>query len=109
MIRYVQHKSGIGETWEVIPEDHNEVAYRVRGKQRAIHPALVHYLPKSEYVEVPAPERWVDVTADCNVGADALCAWHNDNCVLTVLSGYRLRKVQHGNCGWAFIVERREP
>ena len=116
MTRYVQHKSGQGRIFRV--DEDNMGCWEIYVSDLEQH----CWVPKSEYVvvspPVPAPDRWVDVTESCHLGADALCAWHNHNCVLTVLSGYRLRKVPicTGNGAgheatkqWAFIVERREP
>ena len=112
MTRYVQHQSGAGQMWEV------RLSISDAWQCYDMATNNVYFLPKSEYLEVPAPDHWVDVTEYCLLGADALCAWHNHNCVLTVLSGYRLRKVKmwtddvplnEATKAWAFIVERREP
>ena len=113
MTRYVQHKSGMGEKWEVRNE--YAITWDCTG---ADNYAL--YLPKSEYIEVPAPvmpDRWVDVTADCTIAFNGEI-WHDYKNVTFYASNsdkqepdrvYRLRKVQHGQFGWAFIVERKEP
>ena len=88
------------------------------------------WLPKSEYVEVPAPERWEDVTAHCviddyenRVGAfwsivhttvGGKTGW---NVMSKLNEGYRIRKVSLETphvCGetlaaqaMAFIIERK--
>ena len=90
----------------------------------------LHWLPKSEYVEVPAPERWADVTAQCvvddyenRVGAfwSIIHAADGNRNGPNVMSkenkGYHLKKVQvnfigpgvdHGcQRGMAFIIERK--
>ena len=56
--RYVQHVSGIGEKWEVAERiDASDVHFEWIVKAKFVS-AGHHYLPKSEYHEVPAPERW---------------------------------------------------
>ena len=103
MTRYVQHKSGIGEKWEVRNEC--AITWDCTGAD-----TYALYLPKSEYVEVPAPDRWVDVTAECEVQANGVFTdglYHRGQSL--TYRDYRLRKVQHGQFGWAFIVERKEP
>ena len=56
--RYVQHMSGIGEKWEVAERnDASDVHFEWIVKAKVLS-AGHHYLPKSEYHEVPAPERW---------------------------------------------------
>lgn len=112
MTKYVQHKSGVGEKWEVIAEHDNDAAYRVRGKRLDIHPTLEHYLPKSEYLEVPAPERWEDVTDRCGQiveGDNRCCILYEQTEVMgkydvaTIRKGYRLVRA---SCG-AFNVEKQ--
>ena len=53
-VRYVQHKSGIGEIWEMV-EWIRDYEWKVMAKMDKVD---YHYLPKSEYIEVPAPEQW---------------------------------------------------
>ena len=123
MARYVQHKSGQGEAMAVYNE--SEFAWCVRMPAPCIQ-GVSFSVPKSEYIEVPAPEVWEDVTEICGVvnGSDG-CA--SDGCTSIVLpdgrtighthTNYRLRKVQletPHKCGmeisstkWAFIIERR--
>ena len=112
MSRYVQHQSGMGEKWEVDADA--GIAWRINAKGCD---TMYYYLPKSEYLEVPAPDRWVDVTADCEPIPSEDDIAHHGHVILSKL-GYRLRKVPicTGNGAgheatkqWAFIVERREP
>jgi hypothetical protein len=73
-------------------------------------------LPKSEYVEVPGPERWVDVTEECKTSVIFGGIGHGmDNLTKYIKDGYRLRKVclkvftiGGSTEQWAFVVERRE-
>ena len=126
MTRYVQHKSGIGEKWEVRNEC--AITWDCTGAD-----TYALYLPKSEYVEVPAPptvpapDLWVDITAACGEimdGPNRTTILYEQTetmgkyDVATIRDGYRLRKVraliEGGQVGsaeyhWAFIVERREP
>ena len=83
----------------------------------------VAYLPKSEYVEVPAPERWEDVTAQCviddyenRVGAfwsiihAADGNGNGPNVMAKLNEGYRIRKVNietRLSMETAFIIERK--
>ena len=59
--RYVQHKSGIGEKWEVCSDTLN--TWTVRSTESGLG---VFTIPKSEYIEVPAPEQWELITALIN-------------------------------------------
>ena len=131
MTRYVQHKSGVGKKWEVL-DDYDD-SWRV-DKQGTVSKAACHWLPKSEYVEVPAPptvpapDRWVDVTEQCTADSASLYHAVGPTRPLIAVSTaqwnhegvYRLRKVKscymshtvHVNdptYHWAFIVERKEP
>jgi len=120
--RYVQHTSGQGETYLVGGE--TSVSWRIRVTEPDAD-LLLYDLPKSQYHLVPVPERWVDVTAECEIPpfTRAYCeVWHGGNRLCVVLDGYRLSKIQHdvlnidgtGNhtsyeqC-WAFLVEKRAP
>ena len=90
----------------------------------------VAYLPQSEYMEVPAPERWEDVTAHCviddyenRVGAfwsivhTTVGGGTGWNVMSKLNEGYRIRKVSLETphvCGetlaaqaMAFIIERK--
>jgi hypothetical protein len=57
MTKWVAHKSGQGEKGEVLAE---QISVWVID----CTPTWLH-LPKSEYVEVSAPEAWKDVTDQC--------------------------------------------
>ena len=116
--RYVQHKSGQGEKWELAhPVEMVRIyeEWSVRKKDRTGN----FYLPASEYILCDPPEVWRDVTEDM---ADLItensstrfqaapCGIMMNICV--VARGYRLRKVQPwlqaGDMRAAFIVEKRE-
>ena len=118
MSKWVQHKSGQGEKWEVDERysEHNDF-YRVRQPHDSQY---VLRLPISEYIECSPPEEWEDVTAECDWGSagEGLEAtiFHSG---LSLLAGrgYRLRRVKlypaelgtgDNRTKWAFIVERRK-
>ena len=116
MSKWVQHRSGDGEKWEVITIMNGNDYWVVHNQGRNTELKL----PLSEYIECSPPEAWVDVTDyaaifiddcnhirfDCDGGDPMLCPQR-----------YRLRKVpvsfigperQHGcERGEAFIVEKR--
>lgn len=118
--QYVQHISGQGEKWEVVPCPNFPDVWKVlaaKGRDGAL------YLPKSEYVPVEPPERWVDVTEECHTTenwpsemsskANGIALENNNMLWIPCeqwCKGYRLRKIElepyHKNC--AFIVEKRE-
>ncbi len=110
MAKWVQHKSGVGEKWEVFLE--LDTCLKVRAKED------FYFLPKSEYIECDPPERWVDVTEKCMVSQDG-AVYHNGHFTCPS-NGYRLRKMQLYRCDgdsmcrtsykeqWAFVVERKE-
>ena len=108
--QYVQHISGKGEKWEVYDDSGKSGTWFVKDTN------LV--LPKPEYVLVDPPERWQDVSADCEAFDDegfngltharvarfwTRTKWAHD--------GYRLRKVQLRRADntpqWAFLVEKK--
>jgi hypothetical protein len=66
MSKWVQHKSGQGDKWKRIDTERNQDSksdgWIVESKEGLGH--LI--LPRSEYHECPAPERWIDVTGHCN-------------------------------------------
>lgn len=118
--QYVQHISGQGGKWEVVPDRSGPYHWNCF----SIYHEL--WLPKSEYCLCEPPERWVDVTAEC----EATSNWPNEkysrangisvnNTMLWIPceihnDGYRLRKVrllkslkpfEHQ---WAFIVEKKQ-
>ena len=127
MTRYVQHQSGAGQMWKV------RLSISVAWQCYDMATNFVYFLPKSEYVEVPAPvmpDRWVDVTEQCTVdehdGLGDQQSIHDEGekmvCWTEPKSCYRLRKLRlfdHGQHQdgtafqpveqWAFIVERKEP
>jgi hypothetical protein len=123
--KWVQHKSGQGDKWKRIDSEKNQdpkwdgwIVESKEGLGQLI-------LPRSEYQECPAPERWIDVTGHCNSftkgEGKATCLAHSGLDVLSRPDLYRLRKVQ-GNwsaegkasegkaapSGWAFVIEQRE-
>ena len=121
MTRYVQHQSGAGQMWEV------RLSISDAWQCYDMATNNVYFLPKSEYVEVPAPDRWVDITAACGEimdGPNRTTILYEQTetmgkyDVATIRGDYRLRKVPicTGNGAdheatkqWAFIVERKEP
>ena len=112
MPRYVQHISGIGAQWKLhdrtrYNSDHSHMDWCVYQDGCG-----TLFLPKSEYVEVPAPEVWLDVTADCELFADdgfhGLSHEHISRYQSTQYAeDYRLRKVHLlGEAQVAFVIER---
>ena len=116
MKRFVQHKSGQGEKWAIETDQSNSWGVK--------HQPNWLYLPKSEYVEVPAPEVWTDVTQQLVDSTDSAlkdgCEWsmpdaRSFSVRANRTDGYRLRKVRaivepnEWTNTWAFVVERREP
>lgn len=114
MSKWVQHKSGQGEKWELTEEQsstYGTVEWRVKAKEHE----YFHEVPKSEYVLVDPPEQWEDITGQC--------VWTDSNyheCYIKVTpSGdrieaqieppcpYRVRKIDGPHNGPAFIVERK--
>ena len=119
-MRFVQHMSEQGQRYEVMETTPPQpVGFRFRDeKEWAVYAndqsRAWLILPKSEYHEVPAPEVWVDVTAACrynDTGEERAGITHdglfNRVCVIDI--GYRLRKVERGQFGYAFLVEKRTP
>ena len=106
MRKYVQHISGQGEKWEVwVPTDGGDYDDKKQWLvKEPTQSTLIYYLPRSEYREVLAPEKWVDVTEQCSYSS-ALC-FHEypggSSLCLEVLNGYRLIK-RNG----AFYVEKK--
>jgi len=63
MNKYVQHKSGQGEKWQVDSYyDDHEMFWRVPMKPGVAD--LVYRLPKSEYIECDPPEQWEECTRE---------------------------------------------
>lgn len=122
-MRYVQHKSGQGEKWEVIESARPEgitdnwcvrrgTEWLVRAKD---HPKAWHILPQSEYQLCEPPEVWKDVTHECEVrsgfNADGgRLSFAHLNRMVGSQAGYRLREVEIFNHSyhWAFIVEQKQ-
>jgi len=128
--RYIQSKySKEARVWEVRNCPYNQSNppnndWCVECPEDPKGQARLHWLPKSEYVEVPAPERWEDVTEQCviddyenRVGAfwsiihttvGGETGW---NVMSKLNEGYRLKKVDQQGSGvlpnHAFIVERK--
>lgn len=107
-VKWVRHISGQGDVWRVKYETLSDLAVcPANGEARE------YMFPKSEYYEVPGPERWVDVTdkvvvVDRAEFSELVC----DGEVVKVKDGaYRLRKVprDYFQGMWAFIVEKKEP
>lgn len=120
--RYVQHKSGQGEKWEVVLEVQN-------GWKVSILSGLAMgnetWFPKSEY-RLCEPEEWEDITEHCSVG-DAVCMTAKDGIQrLSILfndpetyvntdifhpcqvSHFNVQKIDHIHNGPCFIVERKK-
>lgn len=112
MPKYVQHKSGQWEKWKVRNESSGK--WIVENSQTNYVDEL--WLPKSEYVEVPAPEQWVDVSANCEVATSGITLIHKSTIVQGGVYGYRLHKIpictgsgidHEATKQWAFIIEKR--
>ena len=92
------------------------------------------YLPRSEYREVPAPERWTNITDEVMILNDGsmlfVKPFHSEVLFAKMLKdGYQFKKVrlfngkvqasyiagtvnhyiEHAEARWAFIVEKLEP
>lgn len=112
MSQWVQHISRQGEKWKV-----HDVCWQTQWEvERGQGESGFYYLPKSEYILCAPPERWVDVTAECEITNTGLVRHlHPDepHTYPSVTSGYRFLKVlltRHNTQQnqWAFVVERRE-
>lgn len=114
MSKWVQHISGQGEKWEVAHEYAD--VWLVRFYKSDHVPDHIS-LPKSEYHEVPAPEVWKDVTAECGYapprcgglssGMSRIYHEGHTSTVCEIYTQYKMTKVQIGE-RWAFIIERKE-
>lgn len=112
MAQWVQHKSGIGEKWEVGARDPSSSDTWMISRPHQFN----LFLPKSEYVLCDPPQsRWVDVTAECEpcCGNGLIHGELQLNMPITQSpqSRYRLRKVllEHGPTAtqkYAFVVEK---
>lgn len=106
MSKYVQHRSGDGEKFEVHEEHFNAWSIFL------CKPGVPDYrLPKSEYVECSPPEEWQDVTEECdwgNAGEGMEAIIFHQGLRLLADRGYRLRKIKDMYNISYFIVERRK-
>lgn len=96
--RYVQHKSGEGEKWEVTAE-YASCWSSVQNQSQA------YFLPKSEYILADPPEEYEDITEHCTVhptGRLFVSGRFLD------VGEERLRKIDGLHHGPAFIVERKK-
>lgn len=112
--QYVQHKSGVGEKWEVASDTYNarpnQADFMVKS---GVEGAGYHWLPKSEYCLCEPPEEWRDVTEDILVvsrGEYSNLVYGGE--IVRVDKGlYRLRKVQLWRTDrkeqLAFVVEKK--
>lgn len=118
--KYVRWKYSAAATkWKVDGED------TVCWKAAAVDD-YIHYLLKSEYIECEPPERWEDVTSGCEIEDDGRgdcqvmheqmsrftrSRWGDDyrlrKIYMSIRSGNELASAATGECGWAFIVERK--
>jgi hypothetical protein len=115
MSKYVQHKSGHGEKW---PLADCQLAGSNVWDIAASTVSNYLVLPKSEYVEVPGPEVWVDVTSECLVHCMNRILHPPAKVTVEGCGPYRLRKVQLwtvqpctnilGEAQWAFMVEQKQ-
>ncbi len=126
--RYVQHVSGQGEKWAIIDGGDGIGEYLhewcVHAKSECVKNGH-HWLPKSEYRLCAPPERWVDVTEQCEWDGGYALFQRKANSlgdkIVNSANGYRIRKVQLADpdehCDytkstplqWAFLIERRQP
>jgi len=101
--KWVQHKSGQGEKWEVdsFYDDH-EMFWRVPMKPGVAD--LVYRLPKSEYIECDPPERWEECTREAvHVESDGS---------FTLKEGWSFMRQTPSKLRWAWhgdalVIERR--
>ena len=112
MPKYVQHVAGCGKKWKV----HNESSGKWIVENSETEYVDELWLPKSEYHEVPAPEQWEDVTAECDVWCVNLIMHSIDKRTIDGAGPYRLRKIRVATCTEhsknyryqdAFLVEKR--
>ena len=109
--RWVQHKSGQGEKWEV-REDERDFPHlwNCRDHQDNIGDL---WLPKSEYVICDPPEQWEDVTDACHQ-TGLILFWSQgvlDHPIYDdsgfIKKDFRFIKIDGMHNGPAFIVERK--
>lgn len=101
MARYVQHKSGIGEKWQICGEGGNTIKQELYFV--AFSDGQLLQLPKSEYILCEPPKEWKDVTDKFDVN-DLSFAYHIES------SRFRFKKIPiidiYGE--YAFIVESHD-
>lgn len=110
MKKYVQHKSGQGEQWEVDEEWDAEGMSVVRVKAK-VPGNFCPLLPCSEYIPCDPPEEWENVTDDCSwgwSGSEFVATMYYFGCLLHHDLGLRLRKINGPHNGPCFIVERKK-
>ena len=109
MSKWVQHRSGDGEKWEVIGQGGRTKDYELEWSvKKGEH---CYNLPKSEYIECSPPEEWEDVTVECdwgNAGEGMEAIIFHQGLRLLADRGYRLRKIKDMYNISYFIVERRK-
>ena len=112
--RYVRHFSGKGGPWMLNDNStYNSEVHADWCVHRSVYGAL--FLPKSEYILCDPPplvERWEDVTSDCETfeddGFSGVSHERISRFQSTSYAGnYRIRKLEHIQFGWAFVVERK--
>jgi len=115
MSRYVQHVSGQGEQWRVVSESDHATLWHVYWLSPHDNGAVLTTLPKSEYRLIEPPERWVDVTAECEFDPmfnrlDLSPGRAMAGQYVPLMKGYRLRMVRTQDPYYPvfFIVERKE-
>lgn len=101
MARYVQHKSGIGEKWQICGEGGNTIKQELYFV--AFRDGQLLQLPKSEYILCEPPKEWKDVTDIFDVN-DLSFSCHIES------SRFRLRKIPiiDGDRKYSFIVESHD-
>jgi hypothetical protein len=114
--RWVQHISGQGEKWSVLSEQ--KASWTVLSPLSGAD----YCFPKSEYRLCAPPERWVDVTDQCEITDSGIVYRNHTDGAQTypiTTAGYRFNKVQvHrdpvmtpdgllSGKSWAFTVEQK--
>ena len=95
---YVQHKSGVGEKWELGSSCRERMSDRYKDWDVLSKDGkTLHFLPKSEYIICEPPE-WRDVTGDLRIAEHGrvMKNVHNTNAVF-LAGGYRLKRMDDGS------------
>ncbi len=130
MSKWVQHFSGQGAKWELSCDAEQDSNNKQAHWRIPFNKYGINFLPKSEYVECPPPEEWIDVSEDCQVDHAVILKPVEPDGRLSILhkvdamrsidifhpgnkDNYRLRKVhvhwiEGSNKEHAFIVEKRQ-